>query len=175
MKNANNKFFYFDLLNILKNKPNKFWEIIHPKEHKSIHLNNINGIPASDSESASLINTYFSSVFTLENNDNIPLLSHLSHSDMPSIEITYLGIVKVIENLKTSASSGDDQINSKLLKNTKHISSPILSLIFQQSLMSASFRLTGKLVEVSLFLKVGIVMLYRTIAQYLSPASDVNY
>lgn len=53
---------------------------------------------------------------------------------MPEITFSPEGIVKIIESLKITSSAGPDGINSKVLKNTKCITSVILSHIFQQSL-----------------------------------------
>lgn len=118
-------------------------------------MTNANSHPLSDNESATLLNSYFTTVFTSENTNNIPSLDPLSHPEMCPIEITYQGIVKAIQNLKTSSSSSDDQINSKLLKNTKHVSSQFLTLIFAQSLPSGQLPTNWRVGRVIPIFKAG--------------------
>lgn len=55
---------------------------------------------------------------------------------MPDITFEPSGIMKLIESIKLTSTAGVDGINSKVLKNTKQITSVILSCIFQQSLSS---------------------------------------
>nr|XP_054925289.1 uncharacterized protein LOC126527880 isoform X2 [Dermacentor andersoni] len=55
---------------------------------------------------------------------------------MPDITFCPYGIEKLIDSLKLTSSSGVDEINVKMLKNTKTNVSAMLCAIFQQSLSS---------------------------------------
>lgn len=67
---------------------------------------------------------------------------------MEAINIDYTGVLNVIENLKRSSSSGDNVINSKILKNTSEISSRYLTDIFQRSLNTCNIPLDWKIARV---------------------------
>ncbi|XP_064470070.1 uncharacterized protein LOC135384814 [Ornithodoros turicata] len=57
----------------------------------------------------------------------------------PSITIDHLGVAKLIDCTRSSSSPGLDNISPKVLKNTSPTSSRILSLIFNQSLLTVEF------------------------------------
>lgn len=131
---AKTKFYTRDLSNILVNKPKKFWKIINPSTSSPLQFTDNSGHNLSDHQSALSLNNLFSSVFTEENLSNIPVPRQSLHTPMGPITFDYAGVLKAIENLKLSSSSGDDQINSKVLINTKHISAAFLCDIFSQSI-----------------------------------------
>lgn len=64
-----------------------------------------------------------------------------NHSSMLSINIEYNSILKLIDNLQLSLSAGNNNINSKILENTKYITSEILTAIFNQSLPTSTVHL----------------------------------
>lgn len=146
---AKNKYFSCDLLSILKTNPRKFWHEISPRNdgHK-ILLHGDDHIPISDVNCASVFNKFFSSVFTQENYSNVPLFDDLDCPYMQPISITVEGIEALISNQKLSTSAGVDNINSKLLKNTKSISSMILYHIFTQSLSSGQLPRDWKIAKI---------------------------
>lgn len=146
---AKNKYFSCDLPSILKTNPRKFWQEISPRNngHK-ILLHGDDHIPISDVNCASVFNTFFSSVFTQENYSNVPLFDDLDCPYMQPISLTVEGIEALISNQKLSTSAGVDNINSKLLKNTKSISSVILYHIFTQSLSSGQLPRDWKIAKI---------------------------
>lgn len=109
------KFFNIELVNILNNKPKKFWEVINPKTSKPVQLMSDDRLALSDEESAYSLNHYFISVFTTDDHSSMPHF-YAYHTPIAAIEKTYSGIISSIERLQLSSSSGDDKINSKLLK-----------------------------------------------------------
>lgn len=131
---AKHKFFFEDLFGILRNNPKKFWKIISPNSRSSsIQLTDEDGSPISEADCATVLNDYFSSVFTLEDAD-VPILAALPYESMEPIEISCAGIAKLLDNLKLTSSGGPDDITPKILHYTKAISSEFLYLIFSQSL-----------------------------------------
>lgn len=138
IKSAKRSFYQDDLSKILRNNPKKFWQIINPNNTASVTLNNDSGEPLSDSECANMFSTAFSSVFTSEPDTPLPTLPTTITRTMPTTSVSVTGIVSLIDNLNLSSSAGTDEINSKLLKNTKYISAEYLSLLFAQSLSTGT-------------------------------------
>ena len=68
-----------------------------------------------DSDKASILNKYFVSVFTQENNEPFSASCGLI-PDMPVIEITPPGVLKMLHGLNTKKSTGPDEISPNLLK-----------------------------------------------------------
>lgn len=135
---AKRGFFSTTLPSMLHTNPKRFWQCINPQVSSSVFLRDSAGCPVPESETADALNTAFCSVFT---NACPEILPHLPPSNYPPMEnITFdaNGIVTIIESLKNSSSCGIDGINAKVLKNTKHITSLFLRLIFQQSLCTGS-------------------------------------
>lgn len=112
--------------------PRRFWKIMKPDDKTTVSLCDTSGSPVADCDVPS-VNSAFCSVFTNEPNNELPDFPHFAFPPMPKIEFNSEGIVKVINQLKNSSSCGIDGINAKILKNTKHVCSSILSIIFQQS------------------------------------------
>lgn len=133
---AKRTFYSTTLPNMLQNNPKQFWKYINPNNRKPLLLydNDNNRVP--DHKVSEVLNSVFSSVFTSELNTDLPDCPYLNNPTMPDITIEAHGITKLIESLKLTSSAGIDGINSKMLKNTAHISSVFLCHIFQQSLSS---------------------------------------
>lgn len=134
IRNAKHSFYHADLPKILTNNPRKFWQIINPQETRALTLTTETGEEMGDVECADLFNIAFSSVFTNETDPPLPMPCSSSSLPMPPVTFFPSGILSIIEKIKLSSSAGVDEINSKLLKNTKHFSAAILTLIFSQSL-----------------------------------------
>lgn len=123
--------FNFTLPQFLVNNPQQFGKIINPKQHKSsLYLEDDTGNALPNAALANTLNFVFCSVFTKENHNNFPRFPLSNHPNMPEITVSSEGIVKIIDSLKVSSSAGPDGINSKVLKNTKCLTSVILSHIF---------------------------------------------
>lgn len=121
---------------MLRTKPRQFWKTINPKPSRNISLRDDQDIPIPEKAVPNILNTTFCSVFTPEPGNELPSFPSSNHSPMPEITFDASGIAKLIDALKLTSSAGIDGINSKILKNTKHATSVILSRIFQQSLSS---------------------------------------
>ena len=85
-------------------------------------------------EKAQILNDQFSSVFTRENDSDIP---HLSGPDYPSISDLHIsteGLEKLLRNIDPSKASGPDLVPCRFLKELAAELAPILTEIFSQSL-----------------------------------------
>lgn len=143
ISDAKRTFFSSTLPDMLRTNPKKFWSTINPTHAKPISLLDQLNIPIPEFKVAETLNSTFCSVFTDEPDDVFPCVPDVfpsvpSHDypAMPSVIFEPNGIIQVIDSLKVTSSAGIDCINSKVLKNTKHLSAAILSHIFQQSLSS---------------------------------------
>lgn len=132
---AKAKYFSVDLLSILKSNPNKFWRLLSPKSSSNqIELVDSGGQPINSEDCASVLNDYFASTFNPANSTAVSPSPFSSPRELSPFDINPDGISNLIRNLKSSSSAGCDCITTKLLKNTVHYSSLLLSLIFLQSL-----------------------------------------
>lgn len=97
-------FYNADLLDILRPKP-KFWTILtsnHSVSHK-ISLVNQDGFVVPKDFRSSVMNAYFSAVFSHEAAENIPVPLDSKFSIVLPVSITTKGIYKLIENLQISS------------------------------------------------------------------------
>ena len=93
------------------------------------------GILVTDTqEKANILNNQFQSVFTNERNTNIPDKGPSPHSEMPHISIHNPGILKLLSNLNPHKACGPDNIHSRVLKELREHTAPILTLLFTKSL-----------------------------------------
>lgn len=128
-------FFSSTLPSLIRTNPKQFWKIINPKNtNPSVSLLDTSGNAIPECHVAEALNSSFCSVFTREPDDGPTSFPTQLLTNMSSITFSPHGISNVIDSLKLTSASGVDYINAKILKNTKHLSSIILSHIFQQSL-----------------------------------------
>ena len=85
-------------------------------------------------EKANILNQYFSSVFTVEDNTEPPTMNYSNISDMPPITVHINGVTKLLSDIKPYKSPGPDDIPAFLLKEVASQLVPPLILIFQASL-----------------------------------------
>ena len=84
---------------------------------------------------ADQLNTYFPSVFTREDQSNVPVLqAKVSVPELDNIMFSVTDIEDKISELKDNSAPGPDQISGKLLKSLKTTISKPLQLIFNKSL-----------------------------------------
>lgn len=139
-----------------KNNPSKFWKTIGQRSlGNDISIHNAYNTPYSDADIPIALNTFFTSVFTKEDNSSIPYVNDFDYHYMAPVDITLNGIAHLINNLKVSSSSGVDEINSKILKNTTSVSSVILLHIYKQSLSTSELPTDWKIGKVVPVFKSG--------------------
>lgn len=126
IRKGKDAFFCDDLWKLLFNNIKKFWQVMNPQERHSVTLTNKKGETFDDIECANLFNVAFVSVFTGEFTTP-PLFSRTNAtSHMPTVTFFPDGILSLIDNVKLTSSAGIDNIISKLLKNTKHVTAVFL-------------------------------------------------
>ena len=88
----------------------------------------------SDREKADLFNQYFSSVYTLENIQDIPTVLDRGGKVLNNIEITEIQVLDILKNLKPEKSPGPDNIHPRVLKECATELVKPLTLLFRKSM-----------------------------------------
>ena len=114
----------------------KFWKYIKHKrmDHCGIaSLKHGTEVVCEGHEKANILNEYFSGVFTRED-DNVPTSLPAFYPCVCDPVITLDGVVKLLQDLKSSKASGPDMIPNRVLKEAAVETAPFLVLLFQASL-----------------------------------------
>jgi hypothetical protein len=81
------------------------------------------------------LNKFFSSVFTRENVNNIPVPPREETSTMmEKVRITPTQVKHQIDNLRADSAAGPDRISPRVLKELNNVIAEPLALIFNRSL-----------------------------------------
>lgn len=76
----------------------------------NISMHNANSIPYSDADSPVLFNSFFTFVFTKEDNSNISYVPDFDYRYMAPVDVIHNGIVHLIKDLKVSSYCSVDEI-----------------------------------------------------------------
>ena len=79
-------------------------------------------------------NRQYQSVFTRENEGEVPTPSGEPYPSMPEIEVTTPGVRKLLANINPHKASGPDAIPAKILKECADDLAPIITILFNKSL-----------------------------------------
>ena len=116
----------------------QFWKYIRTRRKDSSGISTllVNDQFISDPEGkATTLSNQFQSVFTREDLSSVPSLDTINHiPTMPAISITSNGIKNLLCNLDPNKAMGPDKISPYILKYCAAEISPILQIIFTQSL-----------------------------------------
>ena len=140
------------------NVSKKLWSFIKDKrtDHCGVASLEVNGTMYNKCEDkASVLNEYFTSVFTKEDISNIPTLDDYSFPDISPISITNAGVLALLSNLKIHKASGPDKIPASLLKNLATSLAPALTMIFKASLSQSSLPPEWKIANIVPIFKKG--------------------
>jgi hypothetical protein len=98
-------------------------------------LKNSNGEQVADKKGmADLLNSYFSSVFSDEDENNIPAAPSTTEAVFENVVLTEEKIKEKIMKQKSSSALGPDGIGAMVLQQLKDQVAPALSMIFRKSL-----------------------------------------
>ena len=118
--------------------PRAFYRFINSKRTDTTSIPPIksnNKVLCTDIDKAKCLNNYFGSVFIVKKDGSIPISTSL-YPDMPDIQVTTPGVLKLLSQLDIRKSMGPDGISPRILKETSHEVALILTFIFNQSLSS---------------------------------------
>ena len=113
-------------------------------------------LSSTDQETANVLNDYFSTVFEVEPDEPLPEFEDTTFiQPLEHISITEREVEKVLSALKASKSQGLDPFHPKFLKETKHLITIPLTIIFQKSLDDSTLPPIWKKANVSAIFKKG--------------------
>ena len=142
------------IANNLKGNPKQFYQYVSSKLSKKDpipELTDDNGTKTtSDEEKSTLLNNYFSSVFTNENTSNIPNFEKIidESNTISNAEVTIEEMTSLLKNLKPDKSPGTDEIHPRLLKESAHSLAKPLKMLFDLSMKIAKIPAEWKVAEV---------------------------
>lgn len=122
--------------------------------------------------------TLLLAVFNKEPSTSLPTPPARMLSSMPALTISHDGISPLLENIKISSSTGVDEINSKLLKNTSHTITAYLCIFSSHSLpvgLMANERKVGRVVPVYKSGKKDSPLNYRPISLTSDPCKNIEH
>lgn len=122
-----------------KTEPKHFWTYVKSKVKSKSAVSNLmkpNGnLTTSDKEKATVLNDFFTSVFTAENPNNIPNIEERNfESSLDHFVINQDTVEKYLLLLNGSKSMGPDNIHPLIVKSMANTFSKPLTLIFQKSI-----------------------------------------
>lgn len=139
----------------IKSNPKQFWRYVNSKKSVSRDfptlIDSEGSAISEDQQKADLFNRYFASVYTVENEHNIPVLLadniNIAQNDKPSLEtitITEELVFKYLSNINQSKAAGPDEIHPRVLHEVRSEVTKPLSLIFSKSLDEGKIPLEWK-------------------------------
>jgi hypothetical protein len=104
---------------------------------------------------ADSMNSYFSSVFTVENYDNIPVLDYIVDERLENIRCSVDEVGKLLLNLKVEKSPGPDNIPAHILKVCATELAPSISLLLNKSFSMGMLPIEWKTANITPIFKKG--------------------
>jgi ribonucleases P/MRP protein subunit RPP40 len=129
----------------IKNDSKSFYAYVKSKQRTKARVGPLKDstgkIVTEDQVAADIMNSYFASVFTVEDRNNIPepegnLNCELESLKLKEIKVTEAEVISKLDNLKVDKSAGPDDIHAKLLFELRSELTGPLTHIFNVSLQS---------------------------------------
>ena len=139
-------------------KIKKFWSFVKSLKKDAFGIASLreNGILKTDTkEKANICNWQFQSAFTREDDSDPPSKGASSFSPMGDITVDPKGVTKLLDGLNVHKALGPDGLNARVLKECSNEISPILALIFNESLARGDVPDEWRQANVSPVLKKG--------------------
>ena len=118
-------------------KAKKFWSFVKSLKKDAFGINSLreNGILKTDTlNKAYICNRQFESAFTRETDTEIPSKGTSPFTPMGEITVDCKGVLKLLNNLNKHKASGPDGLSARVLKEFSSEISPMLALIYNESL-----------------------------------------
>ena len=125
------------------------------KENISSLLKDDGTLTKGDLEKAEVLNNFFTSVFTKEDKDNIPIFKPNIENLIYDFNVTKDDMYKALNSLKVNKSPGPDGIHPRILKELANELSEPLSFLFNNSLSKGKIPSDWKIAEVRPIFKKG--------------------
>ena len=140
-----------------KNDPKSYWSLIR-KLIKGTGSNftipplldtETNMFAYTDNEKANVLNNYFCSISSLNDNDReAPDIQPRTDATLSNVSITEQDVRDILQTLKIGKASGDDSISHQMLKCTSETVSKPLTILFNYSLEHEKFPSSWKIARV---------------------------
>ena len=137
---AARKIFEKNVSKNIKNNVKGFWNYVNSKKKNKTKVNalvNAKGIfITDDTKKAELLNTQYSSIFTIENLENVPLFKQTTLTDgvLSDITISEEDVKNELLSLRVDKSPGNDQVHPRILKEAALQLCTPLTKLFQLSI-----------------------------------------
>ncbi|XP_053398508.1 uncharacterized protein LOC128556837 [Mercenaria mercenaria] len=134
--------------NFMTNDPKSYWKLIGKLTKTSgktgrippLIDSNSSEVIVDDKCKASLLNNYFCSISTINDNDkNVPVFEKRTNATFSDLEVSSDEICDVLKNLKLGKASGKDTISHQMLRGTKFTVCKPLKILFNFSLLTQMF------------------------------------
>ena len=113
------------------NSPKPFWNFVQSKRKVKCDLVSLqvnDSFLNDDLSIANCMNSYFSSVFTVEDHENFPDLEYFTDNKLRNIFCSATEVEKLLRNLNIYKSPGPDCISSRILRECAQVLSSSLTL-----------------------------------------------
>ena len=145
-----------------KSNPKAFWKYINSfrkcRENMAALLREDNTLATDDKEKADLLIQFFSSVLTIEDTTNIPVIPPGSRSNgefVYDIVIEEEQVQRKLNNLNPNKSPGPDKIFPRVLKELSEELAKPLTILFNKSFQEGKLPCDWKLAEITAIFKKG--------------------
>ena len=143
----------------VKENPKSFWKYVRSKTKTRTGISDLKNDKGewitNDKDKATELNEFFSSVFTKEEDDELPDFSSKTDSSISDIVVTETKVKSLLKALNVSKSTGPDNFHPRFLKETAdNISYPIM-ILFNKSLSEGILPSDWKLANVTSIFKSG--------------------
>ena len=147
------------IANQIKENPKKFWRFVKAKTRMRAPLPDLlkedgSTLTTSDTAKANVLASFFSSVFTNEQDMNLEP-PHYCQASIGELLIVQQEVMHELGKLDTSKSTGPDDIHPRVLREAKEAIAVPLTHIFQESLNSGSLPRDWKIAYISAIHKKG--------------------
>ena len=151
-----------DIAKNSKNKPKAFWSYVRSKLKTKAgvgpllaDVNDKSSTKFTDEEKANILQNQFSSVFTIEPEEELPPFSRRTNTNIYNVDVSEKRVRDEIINLNLNKSCGPDEVHPRLLFELVDFLSKPLAFLLQQTLQKGEIPNDWKKANVSPIYKKG--------------------
>ena len=143
------KAFEKNLAKKIKENPKAYWKYINSKRKCKININSLLSpdgiITEDDTEKVDILNTFFTSVFTKEDLNDIPDFNdNYNGHCIINIQFSEKDIEEILKTLKVTKSPGPDNIHPRIPKELANVLAKPLYLLFRKSIDTGKLPISWK-------------------------------